>query len=169
LERGVKANPPERFDVLHANVAAQMVRAGERKMSERRILNSWKEIANYLGRGVRTVQRWEAQLGLPVHRPAGKDHSAVLAFSSELDQWLDSRPLRHATDGSAQPANSEALQLQTLLARTEVVLQRLEALVARADESHRKLAQNLEVLAENEAVRRELRAVRSRRVEAGAA
>src|SRR4051812_41766571 len=63
-------------------------------MSERRILNSWKEIASYLGRGVRTVQRWEAQLGLPVHRPAGKDHSAVVAFSSELDQWLDSRPVR---------------------------------------------------------------------------
>ena len=35
------------------------------------VLNSWKEIASYLGRSVRTVQRWEREFGLPVHRPAG--------------------------------------------------------------------------------------------------
>jgi hypothetical protein len=29
---------------------------------------SWKEIAAYLGREVRTVQRWENTEGLPVHR-----------------------------------------------------------------------------------------------------
>jgi hypothetical protein len=52
------------------------------------LLNSWKEIANYLGRGVRTVQRWEAQLGLPVHRPAGHSRSAVIAFEDELTNWL---------------------------------------------------------------------------------
>src|ERR1041385_1511743 len=34
---------------------------------ERR-LDSWKAIAAYLGRGVRTVQRWEREEGLPVHR-----------------------------------------------------------------------------------------------------
>ncbi len=58
------------------------------------ILNSWKEIAAYLGRGVRTVQRWEADLGLPVHRPKGKDRSAVLGFSEELDAWLRHTPVR---------------------------------------------------------------------------
>ena len=58
------------------------------------ILNSWKEIANYLGRGVRTVQRWERDLGLPVHRPKGKDRSAVLAFPQELDNWLRQTPVR---------------------------------------------------------------------------
>ena len=31
-------------------------------------LDSWKEIASYLGRGIRTVQRWEREEGLPVHR-----------------------------------------------------------------------------------------------------
>jgi hypothetical protein len=30
------------------------------------LLNGWKEIAGFFGRGVRTVQRWEQQLGLPV-------------------------------------------------------------------------------------------------------
>jgi hypothetical protein len=58
------------------------------------ILNSWKEIANYLGRGVRTVQRWERDFGLPVHRPKGKDRSAVLAFPAEIDRWLHRTPVR---------------------------------------------------------------------------
>jgi hypothetical protein len=58
------------------------------------LLNSWKEIANYLGRGVRTVQRWERDLNLPVHRPKGKDRSAVLALREELDQWLRHTPVR---------------------------------------------------------------------------
>jgi hypothetical protein len=139
-------------------------------MAERRILNSWKEIANYLGRGVRTVQRWEAQLGLPVHRPAGKDHSAVLAFSSELDQWLDSRPVRFGTSVTGEGApDRQSAQVQVLLTRAEAVLQRLEAILNRADETQRKLAETLDVLAENESARRELRNVRSRRLEAGAA
>ena len=58
-----------------------------------RILNSWKEIAQYLGRGVRTVQRWEAELGLPVRRPRGHARSSVLALSSELDEWVNRTPV----------------------------------------------------------------------------
>lgn len=55
------------------------------------ILNSWKEIASHLGRGVRTVQRWE-HLGLPVRRPRGKSRSAVIALADEIDAWLRSAP-----------------------------------------------------------------------------
>jgi DNA-binding transcriptional regulator YiaG len=65
-------------------------------MESPRVLNSWKEIAAYLGRGVRTVQRWERELGMPVHRPRGKDRSAVLAISAELDRWLAATPIRAA-------------------------------------------------------------------------
>jgi hypothetical protein len=50
-------------------------------------LRSWKEIAAYLGRAVRTVQRWEAELGLPVQRSSGKGHAAVVARRSEIDAW----------------------------------------------------------------------------------
>src|SRR6516165_9962944 len=57
------------------------------------ILNSWKEIGQYLNRGVRTVQRWEAELGLPVRRPRGRRRSAVIAMRSEIDQWLNRCPL----------------------------------------------------------------------------
>jgi hypothetical protein len=54
----------------------------------RQILNGWKEISNHIERGVRTAQRWESLLGMPVHRPALKDRSAVVAFSDELEGWL---------------------------------------------------------------------------------
>lgn len=57
-------------------------------MAEMNVLNSWKEISSYIGRGVRTVQRWESLYGLPVHRPAGRDRSAVYALRDEIDAWL---------------------------------------------------------------------------------
>jgi hypothetical protein len=72
------------------------------------VLNSWKEIATYLGRGVRTVQRWEAELQLPVHRPRGKNRSAVIAFREELDQWLSRTPLE--CDNSENKESSDALR-----------------------------------------------------------
>jgi hypothetical protein len=52
------------------------------------LLTSWKEIASYLGKGVRTVQRWEQQFGLPVRRPNEKSKGIVRATSRELDDWL---------------------------------------------------------------------------------
>ena len=58
------------------------------------MLNSWKEIASYVGRGVRTVQRYERLYRLPVRRLAGMDHSAVMAFSDEIDAWLGKTPTR---------------------------------------------------------------------------
>lgn len=51
------------------------------------ILSSWKEIAQYLGKGVRTAQRWEAEYGLPVRRPKNGRHKAVLAIPEEIDAW----------------------------------------------------------------------------------
>lgn len=63
-------------------------------MSPRKVLNGWKEIAEYLHKGVRTVQRNELDLGLPVRRPAAKDRSAVIAFTDELDEWLERSALK---------------------------------------------------------------------------
>lgn len=58
------------------------------------ILSGWKDIANYLGKGVRTVQRYEEELRLPVRRPAGKARGAVVATKSELDAWVNASPFR---------------------------------------------------------------------------
>jgi hypothetical protein len=57
-------------------------------------LSGWKEIANYLGKGVRTVQRYEMELGLPVRRPAGKARASVVATRPELDAWVEASPIR---------------------------------------------------------------------------
>jgi len=53
------------------------------------LLNSWKEIAAYLGRGVRTVQRWES-LGLPVLRLGEGTRAPVVAHAYEIDLWIRS-------------------------------------------------------------------------------
>jgi TolB-like protein/Tfp pilus assembly protein PilF len=57
-------------------------------------LDSWKEIAVYLKRDIRTVHRWEAQEGLPVYRHLHKKQSTVYAYRPELDAWRSSRALR---------------------------------------------------------------------------
>jgi len=54
-------------------------------------LDSWGEIASYLGREVRTVQRWEQTEGLPVHRHEHKKKSTVYAYAGELDAWIKKR------------------------------------------------------------------------------
>lgn len=59
-----------------------------KEIMSRQILNGWKEISRHIDRSVRTVQRWEIQLGLPVYRPALRDRSAVMAFSDELEGWI---------------------------------------------------------------------------------
>lgn len=51
-------------------------------------LNSWKQIADYLGRDVRTTMRWERERGLPVHRVPGGRSRTVFAYATELDRWL---------------------------------------------------------------------------------
>lgn len=55
----------------------------------RMVLQGWKAIACELDRGLRTVQRWERTLGLPVHRISGKSHGQVIAFADELRSWLE--------------------------------------------------------------------------------
>lgn len=56
------------------------------------VLSSWKEIAAYLRRGRRTVQRWERELGLPVRRPRGRERGTVFAWPREIDTWLQENP-----------------------------------------------------------------------------
>jgi len=56
-------------------------------------LDSWKEIAAYLKRSVRTVHRWESEQGLPVHRHLHQSSGTVYAFRAELDAWWASRKI----------------------------------------------------------------------------
>lgn len=54
-------------------------------------LESWKEIAAYLKRDVRTAKRWEANEGLPIRRHMHQSRASVYAYPSELDAWVASR------------------------------------------------------------------------------
>jgi len=54
-------------------------------------LDSWKEIAAFLNRTVRTTQRWERFEGLPVYRHFHAKGSSVFAYKRELAAWQSSR------------------------------------------------------------------------------
>jgi Tol biopolymer transport system component len=69
-----------------------------------RRLDSWKEIASHLGRGIRTVQRWEQEEGLPVHRLDHVKRGTVYANPEELDAWWESR--RRSPPSEAPPAQA---------------------------------------------------------------
>jgi TolB-like protein len=64
---------------------------GMLRSTEEGRLDSWKAIARFLGRSVRTVRRWEQQEGLPVHRQMHQSKASVYAFRHELDDWRASR------------------------------------------------------------------------------
>jgi hypothetical protein len=53
------------------------------------VLSSWEDIANHVGKGVRTVQRWELERGLPVRPPHGHtSKSEVLLYRDEAGAWM---------------------------------------------------------------------------------
>jgi len=63
------------------------------------VLKGWKEIAKYLGAGVRSVQRYERAGTLPIRRPTGQSRGAVFATKSELDTWVHASSLKDAFTG----------------------------------------------------------------------
>src|SRR5713226_736350 len=83
---------------------------GSRQSSAEGRLDSWKEIASYLRREVRTVQRWEKSANLPVHRLQIEKQSAVYAYKWELDAWYTERRPHLESD----PEHSEQEETPTL-------------------------------------------------------
>jgi CheY-like chemotaxis protein len=65
------------------------------------VLRSWKSIARYLAASIRTTQRWERELELPVLRVKMKLGVAVVAFKADLDEWLRSRGIDQPSVASA--------------------------------------------------------------------
>jgi TolB-like protein/Flp pilus assembly protein TadD len=67
-------------------------------------LDSWKEIASYLRRDVRTVQRWEKKEGLPVYRHQHDKLGSVYAYKAELTSWFSTRqPAEETARSRSQP------------------------------------------------------------------
>jgi Tol biopolymer transport system component len=72
-------------------------------------LDSWKEIAAYLGRGIRTVQRWEREEGLPVHRLAHEKRGSIYARREELAAWWERRRMTLAAPSSTDAVGSQVV------------------------------------------------------------
>jgi tetratricopeptide (TPR) repeat protein len=69
-------------------------------------LDGWKDIATHLGKAERTVKRWEADRGLPIHRVPGGGRASVYAYAAELDEWLKSSSAEAET---VDPGKDEVL------------------------------------------------------------
>jgi hypothetical protein len=107
-------------------------------------LSSWKEIASYLGRGVRTVQRWHSQLLLPVHRVKGRTPSPVFAFKLELDYWMQQcaqRDERLLPDGEPQRRKQSAALNTTVdsMSKMSILVDRQYDRVARIAREVRRM------------------------------
>jgi TolB-like protein/Tfp pilus assembly protein PilF len=68
-------------------------------------LDSWKAIARYLGRDIRSVQRWERERGLPIHRVPGVKGGTIFAYQGELDAWLLSGRGETSLPSDPEPAH----------------------------------------------------------------
>ncbi len=98
--------------------------------SQGSILSSWKEIANYLGKGVRTVQRWENELALPVHRPVPGSRRIVITTKEELAAWLVKQQTR--AQAKKEPvSHSEIVRMKRLVDDAVARAEKLRANAAR--------------------------------------
>lgn len=74
-------------------------------------LNGWKEISNYLGKSVRTAQRWERMLAMPIHRIHTARGEIVFGSKQELDRWQSAKEQESA---AAPPALPDEVTLEWL-------------------------------------------------------
>lgn len=65
------------------------------KTEKRPVLESWKEIADFLNKDTRTCQRWERELGLPIHRLDGSSKARVFAYPDEIEVWLKEKQVNN--------------------------------------------------------------------------
>src|SRR4029077_8813521 len=77
-------------------------------------LDSWKEIASYLRRDVRTVQRWEKKEGLPVYRHLHDKLGSIYAYRNELTEWFSTRQQAGSTTLGRQDGEAEKIKLAVL-------------------------------------------------------
>ena len=80
--------------------------------SGRTRFDSWKEIANYLKTSVRTVQRWEKDECLPVHRHAHARQDTVYAYQDEIDAWRSDRDRQITRSSTLRPTEMALLQAE---------------------------------------------------------
>ena len=112
------------------------------------VLSSWKDIARYLGKGVRTVQRWERHLGLPVRRPNGAlQKSAVVLYRGDVDAWLATRfSARALKKNEAQSSRSARTTLREGIRTARELRMANQELTEQIHHSIRMLTERCELL-----------------------
>lgn len=128
-------------------MGAIMIR--DKKTHTPEVLTGWKSIAQHLGMGVRTIQRYERQLGLPIRRPAGKMRGAVLATTSELDAWVAASPIRESFQLTNVRPASPAHDMDAIkrgIEEMRVLRDQMVALRSEVKDSTRSLRESIQAL-----------------------
>ena len=94
-------------------------------MEEKRTLESWKEIADYLKRSEKTCRRLEQELKLPVHRLEETPKARVFAYKDEIDRWIkETQHSEEATLTSSEitlPITSKKLLIPALVVFAAII------------------------------------------------
>jgi hypothetical protein len=112
------------------------------------LLTSWKEIASYLGKGVRTVQRWEQHFELPVRRPNEKAKGIVYATRQELDTWLESQWTRRPKESGMMPS-ADCAEIRERLRESTELRHANRQLLADVKSCVASMIQECEIMARN--------------------
>ena len=76
-------------------------------------LNGWKDIAAYVGKSVRGAQRWEHELGLPVHRIKTPGGQVIYALKSDIERWKLQAEGKLTEEPTEQPRETGATRSRT--------------------------------------------------------
>ena len=89
-----------------------------------KVISSWKEIAAFVEKKVRTVQQKKKTKSLPIHRP-GHNRKIVLAYRAELAEWIEieAKNIPHVLPDILVV---DQLQKEVLLLREELSAARVE-------------------------------------------
>jgi predicted ATPase len=105
---------------------------GDQPNSQGARLDSWKEIAAYLRRDVKTARRWEQREGLPVHRHHHGALGSVYAFVDEIEAWRAGRRV-------AATATARVRRAAPMLVGRDYELSRLNSILDRAATGERQM------------------------------
>lgn len=116
-------------------------------------LRSWQEIAIYVGKGLRTVQRWEHEIDFPVHR-VGDNTRAVVASTDEINEWMRRSQKPTVLTPSVHPSIEERReqmeklrqQVHRMCEQTSILREKVAKI--KASQSARKTARNQIVVME---------------------
>jgi TolB-like protein/tetratricopeptide (TPR) repeat protein len=109
-------------------------------------LDSWKEVASFFQRDVRTVQLWEKHEGLPVRRHQHRKLGSVYAYRAELERWWAARSaMRAGTDAATAgvPTAAErapAPNPESLAGKPHVLVLPFEAVRSNSDSTSMRQA-----------------------------